>query len=133
MLFLTNNSYYTPEGLKDRLGKIGINVSKECFYTSAMATASFLLYQKQKGQISAYVIGGKGLIKRIKICQEYRITKNKPDYVIVGETEDYDFLTIREAALLNSGRSKIHRDKSGYHRAVPPWPCSRLRRACCSD
>jgi NagD protein len=98
-LFLTNNSYYTPEGLKERLSKIGINVGKENFYTSAMATASFLRYQMQKSKISAYVIGGKGLMKELKSAR-IRITKNKPDYVIVGETEDYDFLTIREASLL---------------------------------
>jgi NagD protein len=41
-LFLTNNSYYTRPELRDRLLNMGIEVDEDCFYTSAMATASFL-------------------------------------------------------------------------------------------
>jgi NagD protein len=127
-LFLTNNSYYTPEGLKKRLSNIGITVGKECFYTSAMATASFLLYQKHKNKISAYVIGGKGLVKELKFAG-VKITKNKPDYVIVGETEDYDFLTIREAALLIQEGAKFiatNPDITGPSRRGPVPACGAL-------
>ncbi len=96
-LFVTNNSYYTPSQLKDRLSKIGIQVSEEHFYTSAMATASFLNYQK--AGCTAYVIGGNGLISELK-RNGVRITRDKPDYVIVGETEEYDYARIIEATYL---------------------------------
>ena len=64
-----------------------------------MATASFLLYQKQQNDFSAYVIGGKGLVQEL-VKAGIRITDKKPDYVIVGETEEYDYTKIIEATLL---------------------------------
>ena len=64
-LFLTNNSYYTPAELRDRLLNLGIDVSEDCFYTSAMATASFLKVQRPNG-CSAYVIGGNGVIAELE-------------------------------------------------------------------
>lgn len=96
-LFLTNNSYHSPYDLRVRLSKIGIDVHEENFYTSAMATASFLLYQKPG--CSAYVIGGKGLISELK-NSGIKISNKKPDYVIVGETEEYDYKKIIEATHL---------------------------------
>lgn len=96
-LFLTNNSYYTRLELKERMSKIGINVEKNHFYTSAMAVASFLIYQKPR--CSAYVIGGKGLLYELEKA-EITITSKNPDYVIVGETEKYDYAKIIEATLL---------------------------------
>ena len=100
-LFLTNNSYHTPEELRKRLLNIDIDVSADSFYTSAMATASFLLYQKPG--CSAYVIGGTGLIDELRTAG-IKVTNEKPDttpdYVIVGETENYDYPKIIEATLL---------------------------------
>lgn len=96
-LFLTNNSYYTPHELKTRLSRIGICVDEGHFYTSAMAIASFLYYQKP--DCSAYVIGGKGLLCELKKI-DVKITCDNPDYVIVGETEEYDYAKIVEATLL---------------------------------
>src|SRR4030042_3977683 len=95
-LFLTNNSYHTPLELKKRLSKIGIDVKEKHFYTSAMATASFLKYQQPKS--TAYVIGGKGLLNELEKIG-VQITKTNPDYVIVGETEEYDYARIIEATL----------------------------------
>ncbi len=96
-LFLTNNSYHTALESRERLLKVGIDVSENSFYTSAMATASFLEYQKPK--CSAYVIGGNGLLKELENIGIH-ITDNNPDYVIIGETEDYDYPKIIEASLL---------------------------------
>jgi len=96
-LFITNNSYYTPEELRDRLAALGIDVEAEHFYTSAMATASFLRYQRKS--FSAYVIGGKGLKKELEAVS-VTLTNKKPDYVIVGETEEYDYQKIIEATFL---------------------------------
>lgn len=96
-LFLTNNSYYTPQQLNRNLCNLGIEVGEDHFYTSAMAVASFLLYQKPG--CSAYVIGGKGLIDELEKAH-ITITRENPDYVIVGETEKYDYAKIVEATLL---------------------------------
>lgn len=61
-LFLTNNSYHTPLELKEWLFNLGIDVTEDHFYTSAMATASFLMFQRPDG-CSAYVIGGRGVFE----------------------------------------------------------------------
>ncbi|MBQ2021824.1 MAG: TIGR01457 family HAD-type hydrolase, partial [Peptococcaceae bacterium] len=39
-LFLTNNSGYTPRELQQKLSRMGLDVSEERFYTSALATAA---------------------------------------------------------------------------------------------
>ena len=98
-LFLTNNSYYTPVELKQRFEYLGIDVGEEHFYTSAMATASFIEYQKPR--CSAYVIGGKGLFRELE-KQGITITRKNPDYVIIGVTEEYDYNKIMEAIFLIS-------------------------------
>ena len=97
-LFLTNNSYYTPKQLKARLSKMGINVTADCFYTSAMATASFLQIQKPV-DCSAYVIGGQGIIEELE-KHKIMVTSKNPDYVVLAETEEYDYKKIIEATHL---------------------------------
>lgn len=96
-LFITNNSYHTPKDLKHRLNRMGIDVDDSHFYTSAMATATFIEYQKTGG--SAYVIGGPGLKEELE-KHNIRITRKNPDYVIIGETDEYDYAKITEATLL---------------------------------
>jgi NagD protein len=59
-LFLTNSSERTTKELHEKLKRLGIDVGEEHFYTSALATASFLSNQKPNG--SAYIIGDAGLI-----------------------------------------------------------------------
>jgi NagD protein len=125
-LFLTNNSYYTTDELRLRLAELGIEVRKEHFYTSAMATASFLLYQKPR--CSAYVIGGKGLWSELE-KNSITITKHKPDYVIVGETEEYDYAKIREAThLIQEGAKFIatNPDLTGPTSRGPAPACGAL-------
>jgi NagD protein len=97
-LFLTNNSYHTRWELRDRLSGMGVEVDADCFYTSAMATASFLKVQRPEG-CSAYVIGGKGVVAELEKAGIV-ITAENPDYVIIGETEEYDYARIIEATLL---------------------------------
>lgn len=40
-LFLTNGSGRSPRELAQKLARMGLNVSEDHFYTSALATASF--------------------------------------------------------------------------------------------
>ena len=96
-LFITNNSYFTSEELKEKLSVMGIEVEAEHFYTSAMATASFIKHQKAGA--TAYVIGGRGLKTELETAG-VEITSTSPDYVIVGETEEYDYGRIIEATFL---------------------------------
>lgn len=96
-LFLTNSSERSPKELSQKLSRMGLDVSEDHFYTSAMATASFLQSQCPDG--SAYVIGEPGLVYAL---YEAGISMNdiNPDYVVVGETRSYNFEKIERAVQL---------------------------------
>jgi NagD protein len=96
-LFLTNSSEATPMELQKRLSAMGIVVEVKHFYTSALATAAFLHAQKSHG--SAFVIGERGLKQALLECG-YSMTAENPDYVVLGETEKYDFNEITTAIRL---------------------------------
>jgi len=106
-LFLTNSSERTPKELQEKLKRLGIDVGEEHFYTSALATASFLSNQKPNG--SAYIIGDAGLIHAL-YSVGYSVNNVNPDYVVVGETHSYNFekvelavnLVIRGAKLIGT-------------------------------
>ena len=96
-LFLTNNSGYTPKELQQKLARMGLDVSEEHFYTSALATAAFL--KNQAPGCSAYVIGEAGLYNAL---YEAGITMNdvNPDYVVLGEGKSYSLDTNTKATNL---------------------------------
>lgn len=96
-LFLTNNSNYTPRELQQKLARMGLDVPEEHFYTSALATASFL--SEQAPGCSAYVIGEGGLFNAL---YDVGITMNdvNPDYVVVGEAKAYSLDTLTKATNL---------------------------------
>lgn len=96
-LFLTNASQRTPKELHEKLKRLGINVGEEHFYTSALATASFLASQKPNG--SAFIIGDAGLIHAM-YSAGYTTNNVNPDYVVVGDTSGYNFEKIEQAVNL---------------------------------
>jgi NagD protein len=96
-LFLTNSSERTPKELHEKLKRLGINVGEEHFYTSALATASFLSNQKPNG--SAYIIGDAGLIHAM-YSAGFTVNNVNPDYVVVGDTHSYNFEKIEQAVNL---------------------------------
>ncbi len=96
-LFLTNASQKTPKELHEKLNRLGINVTEEHFYTSALATASFLASQKPNG--SAFIIGDAGLIHAM-YSAGYTTNNVNPDYVVVGDTSGYNFEKIEQAVNL---------------------------------
>ena len=96
-LILTNNPLYTPGDLAHRLQTTGLNVSENQIFTSALATALFL--QKQKPNGKAYVIGESGLTEAIHQIG-YIITDTDPDYVVLGETNTYNFEIFKKAIRL---------------------------------
>jgi len=96
-LFLTNSSERTPRELQEKLFRMGINVDRNVFYTSALATAQFLANQKPKG--TAYIIGEAGLINAM-YNMGYTMNNVDPDYVVIGDTRNYSFEKIEKAVNL---------------------------------
>ncbi len=104
-VFLTNSPEKTPHELSMKLERMGLNVTPEHFYTSAMATAAFL--SSQNPGCTAYVIGEAALTKALYDQHIYMNDVN-PDYVIVGETRTYNFEKIEKAIeLVNKGAKLI--------------------------
>ena len=104
-VFLTNSSERTPHELSMKLERMGLKVPASCFYTSAMATASFL--SAQIPGCTAYVIGEAALTKALYDQNIYMNDVN-PDYVVVGETRTYSFEKIEKAIeLVNKGAKLI--------------------------
>lgn len=103
-LFLTNSSERSPRELSQKLKRLGLDIDPSHFYTSALATASFLASQCPGG--SAYVIGEPGLTGAL---YDAGITMNdyNPDYVVVGESRSYSFEKIEHAIHLVLGGAKL--------------------------
>ena len=104
-LFLTNNSGSTPRELQQKLARLGLEVSEEHFYTSALATAAFL--KEQAPGCSVYAIGEAGLLNAL---YDAGITMNdvNPDYVVMGEGKAYSLDTLTKAVnLVNKGAKLI--------------------------
>ena len=103
-LFLTNSSERAPRELQEKLGRLGLDVAKEHFYTSALATAAFVA--KQAPGCSAYVIGETGLSNAL---YDAGITMNdvNPDYVIFGESRSYTYENILRAVKFIQNGAKL--------------------------
>ena len=103
-LFLTNASKSTPLELKQKLARMGLDVDETRFYTSALATARFL--DSQLPGCSAYVIGDSGLFSALYsagIC----MNDVNPDYVVVGETRNYNYDQIARAITLVKAGARL--------------------------
>ena len=83
---------------------MGLDVTEDHFYTSALATAAFL--KTQAPGCSAYVIGEAGLLNAL---YDAGITMNdvNPEYVVVGEGKTYSFDTITKAVNLVKNGAKL--------------------------
>ena len=103
-LFLTNSSERSPRELQQKLARMGLDVNEKHFYTSALATAKFI--SNQAPGCSAYVIGAPGLVNAL---YEAGITMNdvNPDYVIVGETSNYNYESVIHAVRLVQKGAKL--------------------------
>ena len=103
-LVLTNNSIYTPRDLSARLKAGGLNVPEDRIWTSALATAAFL--QKQKPHGTAYVIGEAGMTTALHEIG-YVMTDQNPDYVVLGETRNFNFDNLTKAIRLILGGARF--------------------------
>jgi NagD protein len=98
-LIMTNNPLYTPRDLLHRLQRVGVNVTVDHLYTSALATAQFLKRQMPAGK--AFVIGESGLTQALHEAG-YVLTDFDPDYVVVGETTALNYERLTQAVRLVS-------------------------------
>lgn len=96
-LFITNYPSLTPADLSHRLKNAGLDVPAEHFYTSAMATATFL--ESQGAGDKVFVIG-EGALTHALYEQGFKITDQDPDFVVLGETRAYNFEMIEKAIRL---------------------------------
>ncbi|KND00118.1 TIGR01457 family HAD hydrolase [Spizellomyces punctatus DAOM BR117] len=104
-LFLTNNSAPTPRELSQKLARLGLAVSEEHFYTSAIATAKFLQSQKPHGG-TVYVIGEPGLTYALYEAG-FTMNDSNPDYVVIGEGNSHNFEKITRAVNLVARGAKL--------------------------
>jgi len=103
-LFLTNSSERAPRELAQKLARMGLQVSEEHFYTSALATASFLASQCPNG--SVYVIGEPGLVNALYDAG-FSMNDYNPDYVVFGETRSLSYEKIERAVKLVQNGAKL--------------------------
>jgi len=111
-LFLTNTSEKSLPELQQKLQRLGVTVDANHFYTSALATASFLSVHKPGGTV--YVIGEASLINALYEAG-YSMNDINPDYVVVGETRSYSFEKIDTVLVLSGVTSTEDLQRFAYH------------------
>lgn len=96
-LVLTNNSLFSPRQVAKNLADMGLHVSEDQLWTSALATARFLYDQRPGGR--AFVIGEESLHEALEHVG-YVEESNAPDYVVLGETWNYSYDDVTTAVRL---------------------------------
>ena len=96
-LFLTNNSGLTQKELRQKLLRMGLDVSEDHFYTSALATAEFL--KRQAPGCSVYAVGEAGLTNALYDAGIMMNDVNL-EYVVIGEGRSYSLETLTKAVNL---------------------------------
>jgi len=92
--FMTNNSQRTPLDAVRKLKRLGIEVTENHVYTSAMATAKFLASQIPKG--TAYVLGEGGLLNSLH-DHGLSLVDTEPDFVVLGEGRNFTLEMVQRA------------------------------------
>lgn len=129
-LFLTNNSSYTPLDVVVKLRKFGIATSIAHVYTSALATAEFVQQQRPNG--TAFVIGEGGMLAALHDV-DYAISRESPDYVIVGEGRVLNYELVEQAhRLLANGAQLISTNADTWCPTVPALGPAAARSSRCS-
>ncbi len=93
-MFMTNNSQRTRVDAVRKLEKLGIKVTEEHVYTSAMATGKFLASQIPQG--TAYVLGEGGLVNSLHE-NGISLVNSDPDFVILGEGRNFTLEMVQRA------------------------------------
>ncbi|KAI9490654.1 HAD-like domain-containing protein [Zychaea mexicana] len=104
-LFLTNNSAPTPRELQQKLGRLGIEVTEDHFFTAGQATAEFLHSQMPEGG-TCYTIGEPGLAYAL-YEKGFFMNDHNPDYVVLGEGSSYNYERLTKAVQLVGQGAKL--------------------------
>ena len=127
VLFLTNNSRYTRAEYRDKLAAMGIEAREEEFFTSSVATASFLEENYDLEGKTVYFIGGRGLEEALTGTglgllngEEGR----RADFVVVGWDLELTYDKLRIATLaLHDGATFIATNRDATFPAPDGlWP-----------
>jgi NagD protein len=102
--FLSNNSAKSRAEAVNKLGKLGIEVTEGHIYTSAMATATFLI-QHYPG-CTVHVLGEGGLLKSLKNAG-IRMVDKKPDLVVLGEGQEFSLDKVHQAVDMILGGARF--------------------------
>jgi len=92
--FLSNNSSKSRGDAVEKLAGMGIYITENHIYSSAMATAGFLT-EHYPGS-SVHVVGEGGLLKSLKNAG-IKLVDEKPDLVILGEGNEFSLDKVHKA------------------------------------
>lgn len=92
--FMTNNSQRTRLDGVRKLKLLGIEVTEDQIYTSAMATAKFLGDQGNQG--TAYVLGEGGLLTSLHE-NGISLVNTDPEFVVLGEGRNFTLEMVQRA------------------------------------
>jgi HAD superfamily hydrolase (TIGR01450 family) len=93
-IFVTNNPIKLPQAMADKMSEIGFErPNADLIITAGEATASWL--NQQKPGFRFFAIGAKGLHQSLKKYGSEEI--ENADYVVVGEGEGIDYLSLTTA------------------------------------
>ena len=93
-MFMTNNSQRTRLEAVRKLARLGIKVTENHIYNSAMATGKFLASQIPEG--TAYVLGEGGLLSSLHE-NGIRLVTTEPDFVELGEGRNFTLEMVQRA------------------------------------
>lgn len=116
--FMTNNSQRTSLEVIRKLKRLGIDVTKEHVYTSAMATGKFL--GDQGHNVTAYVLGEGGLITSL---HENGVTlvDSDPEFVVLGEGRNFTLEMVQRAVDMILAGSKFITTNRDPSPKKPGW------------
>jgi NagD protein len=102
-MFMTNNSQRTRLEAVRKLQKLGIKVSEDHIYTSAMATGKFLASQIPRG--TAYVLGEGGLLTSLHE-NGIALVETDPEFVVLGEGRNFTLEMVQRSVdmILNGAK-----------------------------
>jgi NagD protein len=116
--FMTNNSQRTSLEAVRKLKRLGIEVTEDHVYTSAMATGKFLGAQGPGG--TAYVLGEGGLLTSL---HENGITlvDSDPEFVVLGEGRNFTLEMVQRAVDMILGGAKFITTNRDPSPKKPGW------------
>jgi NagD protein len=102
--FMTNNSQRTRLEVVRKLMKLGIQVTTDHVYTSAMATGAFLAAHSDNG--TAYVLGEGGLLTSLHE-NGISLVETDPDFVVLGQGRNFTLEMVQRAVDMILAGSKF--------------------------